>query len=81
MVFVKRDSEFVREARYVAGHTRQSCRHALWRVEQLLSKLEGGESLNNSSTAMQLNEAREELRRALRGFGRIEKLYEDDSHG
>jgi hypothetical protein len=81
MVFVERDAESVREARYVAGHMRQSCRHALWRVEQLLSKLEGGEPLNDSSTAIQLSEAREELRRALRGIERIEKLYEDDSHG
>jgi hypothetical protein len=48
----------------------------LWRVEQLLYVLEKGESLNTSSTATQLAEAREELRRALGGIEHIEKLHE-----
>lgn len=78
---MERDAEFVRETRYVAGHMRRSCGHALWRVEHLLSKLEGGESLDNSSTAAQLSEASEELRRALRNIERIEKFYQADSHG
>jgi hypothetical protein len=50
-------------------------------VEHLLSKLEGGESLDNSSTAAQLSEAREELRRVLGSMERMEKLYEADPHG
>jgi hypothetical protein len=81
MVFVERGAEFVREMRYVAGHMRRSCGHALWRVEHLLSKLEGGESLDNSGTAAQLSEAREELRRALGSIERMEKLYEADPRG
>ena len=81
MVSVERDAEFVRETRYVAGHMRRSCGQALWRVEHLLSKLEDGQSLDDSSTAAQLSEAREELRRALRSIERIEKLYEADPRG
>jgi hypothetical protein len=76
MVFMERDADLIRETQYVMGHMRRNCRHALWRVEQLLYKLEQGESLNTSSTATQLAEAREELRRALGGIEHIEKLHE-----
>ena len=79
MVFMERNTDLIRETQYVLGHMRRNCRHALWRVEQLQSKLEKGESLNTSSTATQLAEAREELRRALGGIERIEKLHEGGS--
>ena len=71
--------DFIRETRYLAELMRQSCEHASWRVERLLSKLEEGESLNTGSTAAQLGEAREELHRALEGIERIEKLCELES--
>ena|SRR5215203_3784927 len=77
--FMERDAHFIEETLYVAGHMRHSCRHALWRVEELLSKLENGESLNTRATTTQLAEAREELRRALGGIEHIEKLCEPDS--
>ncbi len=76
-----RETEFIKETRYLAEHTRRSCEHALWRVEQILSRLEEDEPLNTSSTAFQLDKAREELRRALGGIDRIEKLGELESGG
>ena len=79
MVFMERDADLIRETQYVVGHMRRNCRHTLWRVEQLLYKLEKGESLNTSSTATQLAEAREELRRTLGGIEHIEKLHEGGS--
>ena len=79
MVFMEHDADLIRETQYVMGHMRRNCRHSLWRVEQLLSKLEQGESLNTSSTATQLAEAREELRRALGAIEHIEKLHEGGS--
>src|SRR5215210_9380524 len=60
MVFMERDADLIRETQYVLGHMRRNCRHALWRVEQLLYKHEQGESLNTSSTATQLAESRAE---------------------
>ena len=78
---VDREMDFIKETRYLAELMRQSCEHALWRVEVLLSRLEDGESLNTTSTAVQLSEAREELRRALQGIERIEKLGELESRG
>jgi len=77
--FVERDANFIEETLFIAGHMRHRCRHALWRVEQLLSKLENGELLDTSSTATQLAEAREELYRILGGIEYIEKLCETDS--
>ena len=62
MVVMERDADLIRETQYVVGHMRRYCRHALWRVGQLLYVLEKGESLNTSSTATQLAEAREEVR-------------------
>ena len=76
---MERDADLIRETQYVLGHMRRNCRHSLWRVEQLLYKLEQGESLNTSSTATQLAEAREELRRTLGGIEHIEKLHEGGS--
>ena len=79
MVFMEGDADLIRETQYVVGHMRRNCRDALWRAEQLLYVLEKGESLNTSSTATQLAEAREELRRALGGIEHIEKLHERGS--
>ena len=76
---MERDADLIRETQYVLGHMRRNCRHSLWRVEQLLYKLEQGESLNTSSPATQLAEAREELRRTLGGIEHIEKLHEGGS--
>jgi hypothetical protein len=78
------DSEkanFIREVRYLAEHVRQNCEHALWRTEQLLSRLQEGESLDTSATAAQLDRTREELLRARGGIERIEKLGELESRG
>jgi len=74
-------ADFIRETRYLAEHMRQNCEHALWRAERLLSRLEEGESLNTSATAAQLDRIREELRGALGGIERIEKLGELESRG
>ena len=74
-----RNADFIKETLYVIGHMRHSCRHALWRVERLLSELENEESLNTHFTTTQLAEAGEELRRTLRGIEHIEKLCEIDS--
>ncbi len=73
------EADFVKETRYLAEHMRQHCEHALWRVEQLLSRPEEGESLNTTSTAVQLDNTREELRRVLGGIERIEALCELES--
>ena len=48
-------------------------------MKRAVYKLEKGKSLNTSSTATQLAEAREELRRALGGIEHIEKLHEGGS--
>ena len=70
------EADFIKETRYLAEHMRRHCEHALWRVEQLLSRPEEGESLNTTSTAAQLGNTREELRRVLGGIERIEALCE-----
>jgi hypothetical protein len=74
-------ADFIREIRYLAEHVRQNCDHALWRTEQLLSRLQEGESLNTSATAAQLERIRQELHRARGGIERIEKLGELESRG
>src|SRR5215216_7655923 len=74
-VFMEHDADLIRETQYVLGHMRRNCRHALWRVEQLLYKLEKGESLNTSSTATQLAEAREEFFFLIRGRPHRYKLF------
>jgi hypothetical protein len=75
-VLVNREEDFIIEIRYLAGLMRQNCQDASWRVERLLSELEGGESLDTRSTSVQLSEARRELHHIMR---RIEKLCELES--
>jgi hypothetical protein len=69
-----REKEFIKETRYLVELMRRSCEHTAWRAEQLLQRLEEGESLNTRSTATQLAEAREEMDQALQHIERIEKL-------
>ncbi len=73
---VDREKDFIKETRYLVELMRRSCEHTSWRMEQLLSRLEEGESLNTRSTATQLAEAREEMHQALQHIERIEKLCE-----
>lgn len=74
-------SDFIREVQYLAGLMRRDCRDALWRVEHLSLKLEEGESLNTSGTAVQLTHANEELQRALQSIERLEKHCEQELGG
>jgi hypothetical protein len=76
-----RQEDFIKEIRYLVELMRRSCEHTSWRVEQLLSRLEDGESLNTRGSATQLAEAQEEMRQALRHIERIEKLCELESGG
>ena len=78
-VLVNPEADFIIEIRYLAGLMRQNCQDALWRVERLLSELEGGESLDTRSTSVQLSEARRELHLIMRGIEGIEKLCELES--
>jgi len=78
---VSHETDFIREIRYLAELMRRDCRDALWRVEHLSSRLEVGESLNTSSTTVQLAHAHEELQRALQDIERLEKLCEQELGG
>jgi hypothetical protein len=78
---VSRESDIVRDIRFLAEHMSRGCRDALWRAEHLSSKLEQGESLNTPSTAVQLAHACEELRQALEGIERLEKYCEQELGG
>ena len=62
---------------YLAALMRQNCHDASWRMEQLLSKVEQGESLDTRSTSIQLREAREELQQVMRSIEGIQKLCEE----
>jgi len=76
------EADFIKEIRYLAGLMRQNCHDASWRMEQLLSKVEHGESLDTRSTPTQLQEARDELQLLMQGIEGIERLCEmelDDS--
>jgi hypothetical protein len=50
-----------------------------WRMEQLLSRVEQGESLDTRITAIQLREARDELQLVMRDIEGIQKLCELES--
>jgi hypothetical protein len=78
---MSRESDIVRDVRFLAEHMRRDCRDALWRAEHLSSKLEEGESLNTPSTAVQLTHTCEELQRVLRGIERLEKYCEQELGG
>jgi len=76
------EADFIKEIRYLAALMRQNCHDASWRMEQLLSKVEHGESLDTRSTPTQLQEARDELQLLMQGIEGIERLCEmelDDS--
>jgi hypothetical protein len=74
-----READFILEIRYLAALMRRNCQEASWKVERLLSELEGGESLDTRSTSVQLSEARKELHLIMRGIEGIEKLCELES--
>jgi hypothetical protein len=78
---MSRESDVIRDIRFLAEHMSRDCRDALWRAEHLSSKLEEGESLNTPSTAVQLAHACEELQRALEGIERLEKYCEQELGG
>jgi hypothetical protein len=73
------EADFIKEIRYLAALMRQNCHDASWRMEQLLSKVEQGESLDTRSTSIQLREAREELQQVMRSIVGIQKLCELES--
>jgi hypothetical protein len=73
------EADFIKEIRYLTGRMRQNCQEASWRMDQLLSKLEEGESLDTRSTSVQLGEARNELHHMMRSIEGIEKLCELES--
>ena len=59
-ILMNSEADFIKEIRYLAALMRQNCHDASWRMEQLLSKVEQGESLDTRSTSIQLSEARED---------------------
>ena len=73
------EADFIKEIRYLTGLMRQKGQDATWRMERLLSKVEEGESLDMTSTSVQLGEARTELQLMMRGIEGIEKLCELES--
>ena len=78
-VLMNGEADFIKEIRYLSGLMRQNCQDATWRMDLLLSKLEEGESLDTTSTSVQLGEARTELQLMMRGIEGIEKLCELES--
>jgi hypothetical protein len=66
-ILMDTEADFVKEIRYLSGLMHQNCHDASWRMEQLLSKVEQGESLDTRSTSIQLREARGELHLLMRG--------------
>ena len=78
-ILMNSEADFIKEIRYLAGLMRQNCHDASWRMEQLLSRVEQGESLDTRSTSIQLREAREELQLVMRGIEGIQKLCELES--
>jgi hypothetical protein len=73
------EADFIKEIRYLTGLMRQKGQDATWRMERLLSKVEEGESLDMTSTSVQLGEARTELQLMMRGLEGIVKLCELES--
>jgi hypothetical protein len=78
-ILMNSEADFIKEIRYLAALMRQNCHGASWRMEQLLSKVEQGESLDTRSTSIQLSEARDELQLLMRGIESIQKLCELES--
>jgi hypothetical protein len=78
-VLMNGEADFIKEIRYLTGLMRQKGQDATWRMERLLSKVEEGESLDMTSTSVQLGEARTELQLMIRGLEGIVKLCELES--
>jgi hypothetical protein len=78
-ILMNSEADFIKEISYLAALMRQNCHDASWRMEQLLSRVEQGESLDTRSTSIQLREAREELQQVMRGIEGIQKLCELES--
>ena len=76
-ILMNSEADFIKEIRYLAALMRQNCHDASWRMEQLLSKVEQGESLDTRSTSIQQREARDELQLVMRGIEGIQKLCEE----
>jgi hypothetical protein len=76
-ILMNSEADFIKEISYLAALMRQNCHDASWRMEQLLSKVEQGESLDTRSTSIQLREARDELQLVMRGIEGIQKLCEE----
>ena len=76
-ILMDTEADFIKEIRYLSGLMHQNCHDASWRMERLLSKVEGGETLDTRSTSIQLREAREELQLLMRGIEGIQKLCEE----
>src|SRR5215218_360576 len=76
-ILMNSEAEFIKEIRYLAALMHQNCHDASWRMEQLLSRVEQGESLDTRSTSIQLREAREELQLVMRSIEGIQKLCEE----
>jgi hypothetical protein len=79
-ILMNSEADFIKEIRYLAALMRQNRHDASWRMEQLLSKVEQGESLDTRSTSIQLREARDELQLAMRSIEGIQKLCELESN-
>jgi hypothetical protein len=73
---MNQEMDFVREIRHLAKLMRQNCHDASWRVERVLSKLEGGESLDTTITSIELSDARKELHLLMRSIEHIERHCE-----
>jgi uncharacterized protein Yka (UPF0111/DUF47 family) len=71
---VIRDADFIQEIRHLAELMRQNCHDASWRVERVLSKLEGEEeSLDTTIASIELSDARKELHLLMRSIERLER--------
>jgi hypothetical protein len=66
------------QTKYMAGTIRHDCKDALSRIELLLSRLQGGESLNAENIAAELTEVRLEMYEVLRANQRIQELCEQE---
>jgi hypothetical protein len=76
---VKREADFIKEIRHLAGLMRQNCHDASWRVERVLSKLEEGESVDTTISSIELREVRKELHLLMRSVEHIERHCEAES--
>jgi hypothetical protein len=78
-ILMNGEADLIKEIRYLAALMHQNCHDASWRIEQLLSKVEQGKSLDSRGTSIQLREARDELQLLMRSIEGIQKLCELES--